>query len=148
MLAPRPAPALLFRQICVLAAVAGVWAGRAPIPGLTAAVLVWIAAGALPRARLAVFLLCVAAGAGLSLATRPEAPPTPPDWFEAGSSVRLQGRVAEVSGQPDRRLRVLLEDVRPEGDLAAAPLPGRVNWTWDRNKSAPVPALCRDRPSA
>ncbi len=139
MLAPRPAPALLFRQICVLAAVAGVWAGRAPIPGLTAAVLVWIAAGALPRARLAVFLLCVAAGAGLSLATRPEAPPTPPDWFEAGSSVRLQGRVAEVSGQPDRRLRVLLEDVRPEGDLAAAPLPGRVNWTWDRNKSAPGP---------
>ncbi len=135
----RPAPAPLFRQICVLAAVAGVWASYALIPGLTAAVLVWIAVGTLPRARLAAFLVCVLAGAGLGLATRPGPPPTPPGWFEAGASVRLQGRVTEVSGQPDRRLRVLLEDVRPEGVPAAAPLPGRVNWTWDRNKSAPGP---------
>lgn len=122
----------MFRQVCVLAAVAGVWASRDPVTGLAAALLVRIAVGRLSRARLTALALCVAAGAGLGLASRPGPPPKAPDWLQPGVTLRLEGRVAEVSGQPDRRLRVLLEDVRPEGADSVPPLPGRVNWTWDQ----------------
>lgn len=135
----RFAPALLFRQICVLAAVAGVWASRDPATGLAAVLVVWAAVGRMPRARLAVFALCAAAGAGWGLVTRPPTPPVPPEWFQGGVSMRLEGRVADVSGQPDRRLRVLLENVRPEGLPGAEPLPGRVNWTWDQGKATERP---------
>ena len=135
-------PAPLFWQTGVLAALAGVWTCRDPLAGLTAAALILIALGRLPRARLLVLGLCVAAGAGWAMLWQSEPPGQPPPWLQPGRSVRVEGVVDEVSGQPDRRLRVLLDQARPAREGApigptdptgdAAPLPGLLNWTWDQ----------------
>lgn len=139
MIPPRSVPAPLFRHICLLAAIAGLWGSRDAVSGLTAALVLWIAVGALPRARLTAFVLCVLAGLGLGALTRPASPPDWPDWLNPSVSIRIQGRVAQVSGLPDRRVRVLLDDVRPESAPAATPLPGRLNWIWDQGSIAPGP---------
>lgn len=139
MIPPRSAPAPLFRHICLLAAIAGVWGSRDSLAGLTAALVLWIAVGALPRARLAAFALCALAGLGLGALTLPELPPEWPEWLDAGVPIRIQGRVAQVSGLPDRRVRVLLDEVRPQDAPAATPLPGRLNWIWDQSSISPEP---------
>ncbi|MCH5277202.1 MAG: ComEC/Rec2 family competence protein [Desulfovibrionaceae bacterium] len=138
MTPPRFLPAPLFRHICLLAAIAGVWGSRDGLAGLAAALLLWIAVGTLPRARLAAFVLCALAGLGLGALTRPAPePPDWPDWLNTGVPIRIQGRVAQVSGQPDRRVRMLLDEVRPEGAPDASPLPGRLAWIWDQGAVIP-----------
>ena len=139
MILPRCTPAPLFRHICLLGAIAGVWGSRDAVAGLTAALVLWIAVGAMPRGRLAAFTLFVLAGFGLGALTRPAPPPDWPDWLTAGIPIRIQGRAAQVSGLPDRRVRVLLDDVRPQDAPAATPLPGRLNWVWDQSAIAPEP---------
>jgi competence protein ComEC len=128
-------PGLLFWQIYVLAALAGVLASQVPLLGLPAGLTLFFGAGGMPWKRALLFALCVGAGAAYSSCSRPGPPEENPPWQDETAKLLLTGQVAEVSGQPDRRLRILLENVRPADDPEAAALPGRVNWSWDQGKS-------------
>lgn len=133
-----PLPPLLFRQACLLAALAGLAAlppRGEPVWAATAAVLLWLGMGARARglARVAVFALCFCAGLGAAWVREPGPPPPTPAWADTGRPVRFTGTVAECTPTTDGRIRLLLADVRPEehveghaeapgADGAAAPL--------------------------
>lgn len=112
MIRPR-LPALLFRQACLLAWIAGLLALRFPLPALVAFGLILLADWPRCRtvARLALLCVCLATGWGLAGLATPEAA-SAPDWA-TGKAKRITGRVTDVDGLPDGRLRLLLEDVRP-----------------------------------
>lgn len=82
-------------------------------------------------------------------------PPPSPSWLPGLTdtrepprfrSLRLCGDVAETQGLPDRRLRVMLRDVRPEGE-SVPPLDGAAAWTWDQPLFRPLPGqrVCLSR---
>ncbi len=65
----------------------------------------------------------------------------PPAWTataEGTAPPRLCGRVRDVQGLPDQRLRLLLADVRPQGANAAQALPGLTAWTWEEPLFRPL----------
>lgn len=77
-----------------------------------------------------------------------------PSWLAAGQTPRLCGRVRDVQGLPDKRLRLLLADVRPidtatssPASAASAPLSDLTAWTWEEPSFAPLPGqtVCLSR---
>lgn len=141
-------PSLLFRQVCMLAWVGGLFAARHPLPALCAFAL--LLAGDWPRARvparLALLCLCYATGWGVALVTLPETPPAPA-WV-TGKPQRVAGIVDDVDGLPDGRLRIMLRDVRPVLPADGASLPVAVAEEGDARAVAgvsPVAAAGGDR---
>lgn len=161
----RPAriPALLFWQVCLLAAMMGLFATRFLYPALAMFCLLTMADW--PRCctfkRLGVLAFCMLAGFVYAASFFPQ-PPQTPAWI-TGKAQRISARVAEVTGLPDQRLRILLEDVRLANDEAtsekknnASPLPtstasnttsqvpatepihGSVVWTWEAPTFRPM----------
>lgn len=149
--------------------IAGITAAAWPWPSFCCALLLLFADSRLWRpARLCCAALCLLAGLftghwqlfGGPLqgrALHAERPPWLAQWQSAPHAApRICGTVRDVRGLPDDRLRLLLEDVRPERpnaqtdglktvgpqpeyddprDGEAQALPGFVAWTWE----APVP---------
>ncbi|MEG6505594.1 ComEC/Rec2 family competence protein [Nitratidesulfovibrio sp. 1201_IL3209] len=149
-----PLPPLLFRQACLLAALAGLAAlppHGEPVWAVTAAVLLWLGMGARARglARVAVYALCFGAGLGAAWLRQPGPPPQTPAWADTGRPVRFGGTVAECTPTTDGRIRLLLRDVRPEGAPAedggnepgqeAAALPGLLALSWQNPPLRPAP---------
>lgn len=150
--------------------IAGITAAAWPWPSFCCALLLLFADSRLWRpARVCCATLCLLAGlftGQWQLYGGPWQRPAPhaeqPLWSTAPNAVpRICGTVRDVRGLPDNRLRLLLEDVRPQRpdflkntpdtdglesagektksadprDENAQPLPGFVAWTWE----APVP---------
>lgn len=115
-----PLPPLLFRQACLLSALAGLAAMRQPVWAVVAAALLWLGMGARGRgrARTVVYALCFCAGLGAVWLRQPGPPPPTPAWADTGRPVRFSGTVAECASATDGRIRVLLRDVRPEAGTA------------------------------
>ncbi|WP_300801445.1 ComEC/Rec2 family competence protein [uncultured Desulfovibrio sp.] len=142
---PLPAPPV--RQTYALCWLLGLLAGAWPLPCL---LLLAVLLGLDPRlcpwrhpARTLLALLLFAAG--WLPARQHLTPPPSPAWHTAALAdapardrPRLCGHIRSVNGLPDDRLRLLLEDVRPEGSPEAAPLPGLVAWTWDEPAQRPL----------
>ena len=142
---PLPAPPV--RQTYALCWLLGLLAGAWPPPCL---LLLAVLLGLDPRlcpwrhpARTLLALLLFAAG--WLPARQHLTPPPAPAWHTAALAdapardrPRLCGHIRSVNGLPDDRLRLLLEDVRPEGSPEAAPLPGLVAWTWDEPAQRPL----------
>ncbi len=93
----------------------------------------------LALARRFVLLLCMIAGFLHMRHAEPEYPVDIPAWFNSGERVEVRGQVASVNGLPDRRLRILLENVRPAADTSLPPLPGKVNFSWDQARLPGTP---------
>ncbi|MGJ3522006.1 ComEC/Rec2 family competence protein [Nitratidesulfovibrio sp. D1] len=163
-----PLPPLLFRQSCLLAALAGLAAlppSGEPVWAVTAAVLLWLGMGARARGlpRVAVYALCFGAGLGAAWLRQPGPPPQTPAWADTGRPVRFSGTVAECTPTTDGRIRLLLRDVRPdmrpdlrpdmqpEDTLAeaagnapgqeAAALPGLLALSWQSPPLRPAPGV-------
>lgn len=140
-------PPLFFWELCTLALLIGVLASRHLFPGLAGAALLLLLCpspgGSSAAARRMVLLLCVVAGFFHMRLAEPEAVGEIPSWFIAGEKLEYRGRVVSVAGLPDRRLRILLEEVRPVEGEELAPLPGRVNLSWDQGR---VPGTARPLP--
>lgn len=136
-------PPLFFWQICTLGVLAGVIAARHGFAGgVAAAILVWLCpapGGASVNARRFVLLLCVLAGFLHMRNAEPALHEQTPSWFTAGEKVEIRGRVVSVTGLPDRRLRILLDEVRPAADASLPPLPGKVNFAWDQARLPGTP---------
>lgn len=124
-LRPPLLPPLLFRQACLLAALAGLAAlppRGEPVWAVTAAVLLWLGMGTRARgaARVTVYALCFCAGLGAAWLREPGPPPPTPAWVDTGHAVRFSGTVAECTPTTDGRIRLLLRDVRPEANAQQA----------------------------
>lgn len=136
-------PPLFFWQHCTLALLAGILSARHILPGSAAAVILLLfcpaPGGVSARARRFVLLLCVLAGFFHMRHAIPEPPTDIPAWFHAGERIEAQGKIVSVSGLPDRRLRILLEDVRPASGNSLPPLPGKVNLSWDQARLPGTP---------
>lgn len=136
-------PPLFFWQHCTLALLAGILSARHILPGSAAAVILLLfcpaPGGVSVRARRFVLLLCVLAGFFHMRHAIPEPPTDIPVWFHAGERIEAQGKIVSVSGLPDRRLRILLEDVRPASGNSLPPLPGKVNLSWDQARLPGTP---------
>lgn len=136
----------LFWQVCLLFWCAGILAALWPAEGLTAALLLLLADPRLrtPRRALLALAMCGAGlGAGLWQLAPLRSPPAEPAWLAAAaeetgknSPLRICGTVQRVEGLAEGRLRVILEDVRPEGGGAA--LAGRLAWTWSEAPFRPL----------
>ncbi|WP_165079066.1 MULTISPECIES: ComEC/Rec2 family competence protein [unclassified Desulfovibrio] len=145
----------LFWQVCLLFWCAGILAALWPAEGLTGALLLLLADPRLraPRRALLALAVCAAGLAvGLWQLAPLRSPPAEPAWLagapgEAAKTppVRLCGTVRRVAGLPDGRLRVILENVRPEAGGEA--LAGRVAWTWDEAAFRPLAgqSVCLER---
>lgn len=136
-----PLQPLLLWQVWTLCWLCGLAASRWFLPSLTALLLIVAADSRLrhPARLLAAALIC-AAGWGTATLLQPHRPDTPPYWVQTAHNaplVRLEGTVSDVQGLPDRRLRVILSEVRPAGDGTAVPLPGLVVWTWEQPPARP-----------
>lgn len=148
-------PPLLFRQACLLAALAGLAAlppRGEPVWAATAAALLWLGMGARARgvARVAVYLLCFCAGLGAAWLREPGPPPPTPAWADTGRPVRFSGTVAECTPTTDGRIRVLLRDVRPEaapqasgtgGQAASGATPGTMPPATELMEQQALPRL-------
>ncbi len=137
-------PSLLFRHWCVLAMLAGVLASRAPWIGTLGCAVLLLALGRPRHAwrRRTTLLACAALAWAYAALMTPLPPEHEPNWFVAGKTLRVRGDVTHVSGQPDRRLRLLLANVRPAGEQDAGELPGLpglVVWSWDQGQSPDGP---------
>lgn len=142
---PLPTPSV--RQVCVLCWLLGLLAGAWLLPCLfLLGVLLLLDPRLFPWRRPARALLALLLfAAGCLPARLLLTPPPAPAWHVAALAdaparerPRLCGRIRSASGLPDNRLRILLEDVRPEGSPAATPLPGLVAWTWDDAGQRPL----------
>lgn len=134
--------------------IAGVAAAVWPWPALCCTLLLALADKRLWRiARL--ILAATLFLSGLTVAHRQLAPPelpadAAPAWLTADADnapARICGRVRDVQGLPDQRLRLLLERVRPAGSSTAAALPGLVAWTWEEPLFNPLAGqeICLNR---
>ncbi|SBW05602.1 ComEC/Rec2-related domain protein [uncultured delta proteobacterium] len=149
--APRrasPYSPLLFRQVCLLAALAGMLACRFPGHGLLAcALLALLTLSFADYRKIALFAAFFCFGFVFAFARMPAFPAAPavPEWvrtavtpevpsgggetdgpFETG--LPLAGIVAENDALAGNRSRLLLENVRTPGQ--EAPLPGKLVLTW------------------
>jgi len=154
-LTPPPLPPLLFRQACLLAALAGLAAlppRGEPVWAATAAALLWLGMGARARglARVAVYTLCFCAGLGAAWLREPGPPPPTPAWADTGRPVRFSGTVAECTPTTDGRIRLLLRDVRPEaapqasgtgGQAASGATPGTMPPATELMEQQALPRL-------
>lgn len=121
-----PHPLLLFRQICLLAAVAGILAWREAAPGILCLLLLWLLD--LPRSGniRAASLLVAAFVCGFSYAQfRERSIPPMPGWLTSSVQliqdpdrgerrppvIRLEAAVKEAVPLPDNRLRIILTDI-------------------------------------
>ena len=142
----KPYPSLLFWQICVLAAVCGAFASQYRLAGAAGLGIILLglplsASKSYPR-KIAVLSGFWLLALFWSLWLHPTPPISTPEWFSANTKSRITGEVVAVDGLPDRRLRILLKNVRP-ADLgeATTPLSGLVAWTWDLGKSPNMPRI-------
>lgn len=135
---------LLFAEVCLLAAVAGILAWRYPWPGLTLCILVfWLDRPRTARRAHALCLIAVFALAFCYAGLREPVPPPVPPWLEKAAftghndSVSLKppgpfavtAQVAEATPLPGNRMRVILTGLRPaEGE--DTPYAGRAVWVW------------------
>lgn len=138
-----PLPPLLFRQACLLAALAGLAAlppRGEPVWAVTAAVLLWLGMGARARglARVTVYALCFCAGLGAAWLRDPGPPPQTPAWADTGHPVRFSGTVAECTPTTDGRIRLLLRDVQPELDTPQAGGDDNAGLTTTPSATAPT----------
>ena len=135
---------LLFRQVCLLAGFAGMLFSRYPVHGLLAvSLLALFTLSLVDLRRLFLFVASFGLGAALALGATVNVPETRnhPEWvrlavtpegkasdrrFSAG--VALSGTVLENTALAGGRARLLLEDVRAEGE--AESLPGNLVLTW------------------
>ncbi len=137
-----PIQPLLFWETGVLLFAAGIVAARFPVPALSAcAAIAWADGRTRRPACCLALLLFLAAGWWAGLRAEPVAPPLPA-WLEAGLNARkavpVEGVVQNVRGLPDRRLRIIMENVVPtNGD--ADPLPGGLALTWRDVPEGPRP---------
>ena len=99
-----------------------------------------------PRHAVRTLLALLLAGAGLLLASHLLRLPPAPAWLAsalptvpAAQRPRLCGTVHSVSGLPGERLRVLLQQVHPQGQPEQPALPGLVAWTWQNPLFTPLP---------
>lgn len=162
---PRALQPPLPWQCLSLCWVAGLLGASWPLPSLLFLVLLLVAdtrlrpAAPWTRRRLctggARLLCCLLLwGAGCVVASCLLRPPPSPSWMPPSDSpdpprfraARLCGTVADARGLPDNRVRVLLREVRPEGN--GAPLEGMTVWTWERPLFRPLRGqrLCLTRP--
>ncbi|MBD5647178.1 MAG: DNA internalization-related competence protein ComEC/Rec2 [Desulfovibrio sp.] len=138
MRAPPLSPPLVW-QVGLLLFCAGILAALWPVEGLCGALLILLADRRFwtPGRVVLAFALC-AAGLGMGMwQLAPLRSPAPePAWLapphkEKGraGSLRICGVARHVLGLSDGRLRVILEDVRPEAGGEA--LAGYCAWTWE-----------------
>lgn len=131
----------LFWQVCLLCWCVGILAALWTLEGLCAFFLILLADTRIRTLRRALLALALCA-AGLALGRWQLGPlysaQSEPDWLAAAidektraSALRICGLARHVQGLPDGRLRVLLQDVRPESRQDAPPLEGLCAWTWD-----------------
>ncbi|MDR0339286.1 MAG: DNA internalization-related competence protein ComEC/Rec2 [Desulfovibrio sp.] len=156
---------LLFSEVCLLAAMAGILACRFFWPGLlTAAVILLLD---MPRSCRPLRVLCLAASFfcayGYTALRLPEPPPAPA-WLERAAwpaenaqgeilpadPIRLRGSVARVDALPGDRIRIRLEQCLPapanaeEDREGASPLPGdgvypgAIAWVWHHPTFIPL----------
>lgn len=154
-----PLQALLYWQVCLVAALLGVLALHWPQCALLSmAVLLWadsrlhpppLSASppphmptGLPWWRLSLTLACFAGSWLVALNLLPPLPDSPPPALSGTSPKnppRLYGVVEKVQGLTDNRLRIILERVTIDD---ATPLQGKVAWTWEK---APVRPLAGEK---
>lgn len=136
-----PLQPLLFWQVCLLFWCAGILSALWPFEGLCAVFLLFLADRRLRTLRSGLLALMISL-AGLGMGYWQLGPihsvPHEPAWLgssedgkNSGSSLGICGLARHVQGLPDRRLRVILEDVRPKDDPEAKALEGGCVWTWD-----------------
>ena len=132
--------------------ITGITAAPWPLPSLIFALLLYVADARLWQwARSTFAMLCLLAGfaagcwqlygspvAAIQTIASQAAPP--PQWLqESTQPPRICGTVRDMQGLPDNRLRLLLDEVRPQsfdaGSAASLPsapaLQGKLAWTWE-----------------
>lgn len=140
-MAVRPLQPLLFRHTALCMAAAGAAIGLHPGLGLAVCGLILAADSRAWRPLpLMILLACAAAGWGWTLLRVPASSALADAARVAGlGPVEITGRLAAVRGLPDRRLRLLLDEVRAVPDSARAVTPcGRVAWTWEEPDRRPL----------
>lgn len=145
--AAPPVPPLLLRQVWTLCWLGGILASRWFWPSITALALLPLVDRRLHTLpRLGIFGLCILAGWGSSILSQPSLPERP----TVSGTPLLEGRVRQVQGLPEKRLRIFLEQVRitESSSAAASPsaagslprlLPGLTVWSWDDPSFRPLP---------
>ena len=137
-----PIQPLLFWETGVLLFAAGIAAARFPVPALSAcAAIAWVDSRTRRPACCLLAILFLAGGWWAGRLTEPAAPPLP-TWLEtslnARKAVPLAGIVRDVRGLPDRRLRIIMDEVVPVKP-GAERLPGRLALTWREVPEGPRP---------
>ena len=145
-------PSLLFRQYCLLAGAAGVFALREPVAaGSALAALILFQTTSLRDYRKAIFLAsCFVLTWGWAVLREPQPPPVPA-WLEQASAPTLSstgnrlppaptallGVVRSSEPLPDNRLRLILGELRPAGDPSAPAYAGDRMVTFN----TPIPPV-------
>lgn len=131
----RPVQPLLFWQVLACAWVTGAaafwWTEILLVPVL----ILWVDARARHPLRVVALLLCVATGFGWAQWRAPAWPTGNIEQLLALRSGTLTGTVADVRGQYDRRLSVIMQNAAING----IPLPGGVAWTREGTVSETAP---------
>ena len=144
MRAPPLSPPLAW-QVGLLFFCAGVLAALWPVEGLCGALLLLLADRRVRtpgRVLLALALCAAGLGVGTWQLSPLRSPPPEPAWLAAGDekgrtrTLRICGVARHVQGLTDGRLRVILQDVRPEA--GGEPLAGSCAWTWEEPAFRPL----------
>ena len=70
----------------------------------------------------------------------PEPPPPMPEWMQVRGRVGVEGVIDEIRSAPNRRLQILLREVRcTPRDAEPEALAGRLVWTWEEPSVRPAP---------
>lgn len=146
-----PLQALLFRQLCALGWLAGLFHPLYPLPASSVLVIalcvdtrllgIFFEYGAKKQdalsrhiARSLLVFACFILGSVSVRTALPDAPPIPA-WLDetqtAGKTPRLRGVIEQVQGLPDARLRIVLRDLRPAADPSAPVLQSLTLLTWE-----------------
>ena len=150
-----PLQPLLFWETGILLFAAGILAVRFPLPALVVTGLILLTDSRIRKPACLLFaLLCIGIGILHGQPTRLPSPPKPPDWLAEklerprNRALRITGTVVDTKGLPDQRLRLVLENVKPESRTSFSPassqsaapaLPGLLAWTWEYPTQRPLP---------